>query len=105
MWKRTLDESPQRRAIKKYRSRLSQRGMARFEIIGRKTDRELIRLFAKQLSEDSPNAERLRATMRRELAGEPQRKGAILQALRRSPLVGVDVIPQRPFDSGRKVDL
>ena len=100
-----MDESPQRRAIKKYRSRLSLRGMARFEIIARETDRQLIRLFAKQLSEDSPNADHLRETIRRELIGEPPRKGAILQALRRSPLVGDQVIPPRSFESGRKVDL
>lgn len=79
--------------------------MARFEIIARETDRQLIRLFAKRLSEDGPSAERLRATMTRELVDESQRKGTILQALRRSPLVGDELILQRPFESGRKVDL
>jgi len=38
------------------------------------------------------------------IAGEPGRKGGILEALRRSPLVGSDVIPPRPFETGRKVD-
>ena len=33
------------------------------------------------------------------------RKGGILNALRRSPLVGEVVIPRRPFETGRKVDL
>lgn len=32
-------------------------------------------------------------------------KGGILKALRRSPLVGEDVVPPRPFEPGREVDL
>ena len=36
---------------------------------------------------------------------EPPRKGGVLDALRRSPLVGADVIPPRPFESGREVEL
>ena len=36
---------------------------------------------------------------------EPPRKGGILDALRRSPLVGADVISPRPFESGREVEL
>jgi hypothetical protein len=33
----------QKRAIKNYRSRLERKGMARFEVLGLKRDRELIR--------------------------------------------------------------
>lgn len=91
--------------MKKYRSRLFLRGMVRFEIIARETDRHLIRLFAKQLSEDSPNADRLRETVRRGLLRGEARAGTILQALRRSPLVGDDVIPPRRFELGRELDL
>ena len=36
---------------------------------------------------------------------EPPRKGRVLDALRRSPLVGADVIPPRPFEPGREVKL
>ena len=36
---------------------------------------------------------------------EPSRKGGVLDALRRSPLVGADVIPPRPFEPGREVEL
>ena len=36
---------------------------------------------------------------------ESQRKGGVLDALRRSPLVGADVIPPRPFEPGREVKL
>ena len=36
---------------------------------------------------------------------EPPRKGGVLDALRRSPLVGADVIPPRPSEPGREVKL
>lgn len=100
-----MSETPQRRAIKKYRSRLAARGMARFEVLGRDADRELIRSFAKRLAEEGPEADGLRIAVRRRMAGEPLRKGGILEALRRSPLVGADAIASRPFEPGRKVDL
>ena len=32
-------------------------------------------------------------------------EAGILNALQRSPLVGEDIVPPRPFDPGRKVDL
>lgn len=38
-------------------------------------------------------------------AGQTPGKGGILDALRRSPLVGEDATPPRPFEGGRKVDL
>lgn len=100
-----MSDTSQKRAIKNYRSRLVERGMARFEVLGRDADRELIRSFAKRLAEDGPEAERLRAVVKRDAAGQPPRKGRILEALRRSPLVGADAIPARPFEAGRKVDL
>lgn len=100
-----MGDTPQKRAIKNYRSRLVERGLARFEVLGRDTDRDLIRSFAKRLAEDGPDAERLRATVSQGIAGPPPRKGGILEALRRSPLVGTDLIPARPFEPGRKVDL
>ena len=100
-----MSESSQRRATDRYRRRLAQRGMARFEVLGRDGDRELIRSLARRLSEDGPQADRLRAAIRRGIADEPAPRGNILEALRRSPLVGEDVVPPRPFDPGREVDL
>ena len=100
-----MSDTAQSRAVKNYRSRLADRGMARFEVLGRTGDRELIRSFAKRLLEDDPEALRLRTVVSRSVAGEPPRKGRILEALRRSPLVGADVIPPRPFEPGREVDL
>ena len=100
-----MSNTSQRRAIDRYRERLAERGMARFEVLGRKTDRELIRSVAKCLTEEGPKADRLRAVVNRCIAGKSPRKGGILEALRRSPLVGADVIPPRPVEAGRKVDL
>ena len=94
-----------RRATKKYRSRLAERGMARFEVLGRDTDKELIRSLARRLAEDCPEADRLRTVVSQGVTGEPPRKGGILEALRRSPLVGAEAIASRPFESARKVDL
>jgi len=100
-----MSDTSQRRAIKNYRNRLVERGMARFEVLGRDSDRELIRSFAKRLAENGPEAERLRAAVSQGIAGQSPRKGGILEALRRSPLVGADAVPARPFEPGRKVDL
>ena len=93
------------RAVKKYRSRLAERGLARFEVLGRDADRDLIRSLARRLAEDCPEADRLRATVRQGIAGTAPTKGGILEALRRSPLVGADAVASRPFEAGRKVDL
>ena len=95
----------QRRAIDNYRKRLKQRGMARFEVLGLDADRELIRSLARRLADNGPDSARIRATVRRTVAGEPPKKGGILDALRRSPLVGADLNLKRPVVTGRKVDL
>ena len=95
----------QKRAIQNYRSRLSERGLARFEVLGRDTDHDLIRSLARRLTEDSADASRLRAMVGQAVSGEPPKKGGILAALRRSPLVGADLDFARPREEGRKVDL
>lgn len=97
--------SSQRRAIQNYRSRLSERGLARFEVLGLETDRDLIRTLARRLAEGGPEASRLRAAVSQGIAGEPPRKGGILAAFRRSPLVGADLDVSRPREEGRTVDL
>jgi hypothetical protein len=95
----------QRRAIRNYRSRLSERGLARFEVLGRESDRDLIRSLARRLAEDDANASRLRAIVDQAVAGEPPKKGGILAALRRSPLVSAGLDLGRQREGGRKVDL
>jgi hypothetical protein len=95
----------QRRAIKSYRSRLSKRGLARFEVLGLDADRDLIRALARRLAEKGPEAKRLRAAVSQTIAGEPPKKGGILAALRRSPLVGTDLDLTRAREEGRKVEI
>jgi hypothetical protein len=79
--------------------------MARFEVLGLDADRDLIRSLAKRLSEDGPDAARIRAAVSRTIAGEPPKKGGILAALRRSPLVGAELNLARSHQSGRKVNV
>ena len=93
----------QKRAIQNYRSRLGERGLARFEVLGRGADRDLIRSLARRLAEEGPEASRLRAAVSQTIAGEPPKKGGILAALRRSPLVGAGLDLTRPREEGRKV--
>jgi hypothetical protein len=100
-----MGNTAQKRAIRNYRSRLVKRGMARFEVLGLDADRELIRTLAKRLAEDDPDAARIRAAVSRTIAGEPPKKGGILAALRRSPLVGADLDLTRSRETGRKIDL
>jgi len=97
--------SSQRRAIKNYRSRLSKRGLARFEVLGLDADRDLIRALARRLAEEGPEAKQLRAAVSQTIAGEPPKKGGILAALRRSPLVGADLNLTRSREEGRKVEI
>ena len=100
-----MSNTAQKRALRNYRTRLVKRGMARFEVLGRHADRELIRSLAKRLAEDDPEALRIRAAVSQTIAGEPPKKGGILAALRRSPLVGADLKLARSHQAGRKVDL
>lgn len=97
--------SSQTRAIQNYRSRLGDRGLARFEVLGRDSDRSLIRSLARRLAEDSPEAAGLRAVVSEMLAGEPPKTGGILAALRRSPLVGTELEISRSREDGREIDL
>ena len=100
-----MGTTPQKRALKRYRKRLNQRGMVRFEVLGRDADRELIRSLARRLADDDPESARIRATVRLTIAGEQPKKGGILKALRQSPLVGADLDLRRPLTPGRRVDL
>ena len=100
-----MSSTPQKRALDSYRRRLGEQGMARFEVLGRDADRALIRSLARRLAQDDPEATRLRAELRCRVGGEPPRKGGILAALRRSPLVGADLEFTREVTPGRDLDL
>ncbi len=95
----------QKRAIQNYRSRLSERGLTRFEVLGLGGDRKLIRSLARRLAEEGPEASRLRAAVSQSITGAPPKKGGILAALRRSPLVGADLNLNRTHEKGRKVEI
>lgn len=96
---------PQKRAVEKYRSGLGARGLARFEVLGRDSDRALIRALAKRLAEDTPEAERLRAVVAGSISGEPPARGGIAAALLASPLAGSGLDLGRSREPGREVDL
>jgi hypothetical protein len=100
-----MGNAAQKRAIKNYRARLTQRGFMRCEIMALESDRDLIRSLAPRLAEEGPKSELVRAAIKTAAMGEPFKPGGILNALRRSPLVGADLDLTRPRDKGRKVDL
>lgn len=100
-----MSNAAQKKAIRNYRARLTRRGVARFEIQGLDSDRDLIRALARRLADDSPDARQARAIVQQIVSGEPPKPGGILEALRRSPLVGADLDLERPREHGRKVDL
>ena len=97
--------SARNRAVKNYRSRLSQQGLARFEVIGLHADRELIRKLARRLASGGPEAAQLRVAIGQAAGGEQPKKGGIFAALRRSPLVGADLDLTRPREEGREVEI
>ncbi len=70
-----MSTTPQKRALKRYRKRLNQQGMARFEVLGLDADRELIRSLARRLAGDDPDSARIRATLRLTISGEQSKKG------------------------------
>jgi hypothetical protein len=84
----------------------AQDGVGRFEVVGLEADRELIRALAMRLVQDDPEASRIRLEVRRTVSAPlTARKGGVLAALRRSPLVGAEVEMERPLDLGRPIDL
>jgi hypothetical protein len=100
-----MSSTSQKRAIHNYRNRLRKRGVSRFEVLGLDTDRDLIRSLARRLAQGDAEASRIRSEVSRTFSAIPPKKGGILAALRRSPLVGVELEIDRPFDPGRPVNL
>jgi hypothetical protein len=73
--------------------------MARFEVLGRDADRELIRSLARRLADGMKSRfEPLYAVPFRE-------SRRTKEALRRSPLVSADLDLKRPVAVGRRVNL
>ncbi|WP_374309919.1 hypothetical protein [Dongia sp.] len=95
----------QKKAVETYRNRLSEKGLARFEVVGRDADRDLIRALAKRLAEGGKEAAHLRKAVQSSMTGTSPTRGAILEALCNSSLVGADLNLKRPRQPGRKVSL
>lgn len=79
--------------------------MARFEVLGLDSDRDLVRAIARRLADGSPEAVELRTIVSKCVATEAPKKGSILKALRRSPLVGADLDLSRSREVGRAVEM
>jgi hypothetical protein len=100
-----VGKSSQQRAVANFRNRLAKKGLVRFEVTGRNSDRDLVRAVAKRLAEGGPDSDRLRAAVRLTMGREPRKKGGILRALMASPLVGSELDLSRLREDGRKVDV
>ena len=100
-----MAQSSQRRAIANYRRRQGERGLCRYEVRGLDSDKALVRQIAARLATNEPDAQRLRAELTQELVGEQPRRGGIFAALRRSPMVGVELDLTRDVTEGRDLDL
>ncbi|HEX4197182.1 MAG TPA: hypothetical protein VHZ26_07040 [Caulobacteraceae bacterium] len=95
----------QRRAVENHRRRLRARGLDRFEVRGLEADKGLLRAVAKQLAQGDAASSELRATIEARVKPSKPERGGILQALRRSPLVGADIDFKREAGAGRDIDL
>jgi hypothetical protein len=100
-----MSNASQRRAVKSYRQRLREKGVRRYEVLGLDEDRQLVRSLAKRLAENGAEAERLRADLSRTISEKSGRRGGIWAALRRSPLVGVELDLSREKSPGRDIKL
>jgi hypothetical protein len=98
-----MASSSQTRAVQSYRKRLNRRGMARFEVLGLKKDRELVRAVTRRLAENTPEADEMRASMRQSISEKMNRKGTLLEVLRSWPIAELNL--KRPLVRGRKIDL
>lgn len=100
-----MDNTSQQRALRNYRARLGERGLVRFEVLGRDADRALVRTLARRLADNGPEAAALHATVSGAIVGEPSKKGGILAALRSSPLVSAGLDFTKNRHEGRDIDL
>jgi hypothetical protein len=91
--------------VKTHRKRLRQRGIARFEVQARVGDKGLLRELAKRLAEGGEGSNRLRQLITASVHEAGDEEGAIWRALRRSPLVGVDLDLRRDRVEPRELEL
>jgi hypothetical protein len=94
----------QAKAVAKYRDRLADKGMARFEVLGRKSDTALIRSLARTIAEDDEKAVALREFAEKIVEQDQPKRGSLLAALLRSPLVGSGLDLTRSTDDARTIE-
>ncbi|HLY45987.1 MAG TPA: hypothetical protein VKQ73_10445 [Stellaceae bacterium] len=95
----------QKRAVANHRRRLTERGLARYEVRGLERDKELVRKFANRLATNDLEAERLRQEVAGSVFAKRLSGRQIWEALRRSPAVGADLDLTREIVPERDVDL
>jgi hypothetical protein len=95
----------QRRAVDAHRTRLRERGLARYEVRGLSSDKELVRAFARRLATDDDGAARLRSDIARGMEDRPPTGREIWLALRHSPLAGAELDIEREITDGREIVL
>ena len=95
----------QRRAVDNYRHRLTEKeagAASRWWAL--EAGQTLLRSLARRLADQTAESAELRASIGRALTDEKPRKGGVLAALRRSPLVGAELDLSRSSEQGRDVD-
>ena len=97
--------SSQKRAIQNYRSRLGERGLARFEVLGLDRDKALIREMARRLAEGGAESARIRDVVTKTVSKEPSKNGGVIAALRSFPLEDAELDLERLRTEPREIDL
>ncbi len=98
-----MTASAQAKASRNYRKRLVAKGMQRFEVVGRATDKTLLRALAAEIANDTEQAEKLRRELMR--AVNPA-NGSLLSVFDRPEIRGLDLqVPPRGELSGDWAEL
>jgi len=100
-----MTSAAQKKAIQTHRKRLRHRGLSRFEVQGRTSDKQLLRDLARKLAEDSSEAANVRKVVESAVADTKEKGGGIWRALRRSPLVEASVKFERLRAKPRDLEL
>lgn len=100
-----MTANAQRRATRNYRTRLTERGLARFEVLAPAEDRELLRDLASRLAQGGAEAERVRQSLRSAGTLKPRTGQMLIDAIRNSPLKGADLDLSRDWGVDREIDL
>jgi hypothetical protein len=91
----------QAKAVAKYRNRLANKGMARFEVVGRKSDSALVRSVVRAIAEDEEKNAAFREFAEKIVAQEEPKRGSILAAFRHPAWVGAELDLTRSTDDFR----